>query len=180
VNTPENPSENTPGPPVDTPSGSENTPAETGNSPSQPELLDQVRDQIRLRHYSIRTEAQYIHSVKRFILFHRKRHPREMGTGEVEVFLTPLAVEGQVAAATRNQALSALPFLCREVPGIDLPWLDGVVRARPPEHLPVVLTGKEVQRVLDRIQEVYALLAHLLYGSGMRLMEGVRLRACFR
>jgi integron integrase len=175
VNTPENPSENTPGPPVDTPSGSENTPAETGNSPSQPELLDQVRDQIRLRHYSIRTEAQYIHWVKRFILFH-KRHPREMGATEVEAFLTHLAVDGQVASATQNQALSALLFLYRRVLGVELPWLDDVVRARPSQRLPVVLTRLEVQRVLERMDGVHGLLARLLYGTGMRLMEVIRLR----
>jgi integron integrase len=111
-----------------------------------------------------------------FILFHHKRHPREMGADEVEAFLTHLAVEGQVAAATQNQALSALLFLYREVLGIDLPWLDGVVRAKRPERLPVVLSGNEVQRVLDRMQGVYALLARLPYGSGRRLMECVRLR----
>jgi integron integrase len=153
-----------------------NTPDTTQNTPSEPKLLDQLRDRIRLKHYSIRTEAQYVQWARRFILFQHKRHPRDMGAREVEAFLTHLAVEGQVAAATQNQALSALLFLYREVLGIDLPWLDGVVRAKRPARLPVVLSGNEVQRVLDRMQGVQALLARLLYGSGMRLMECVRLR----
>ncbi|WP_300455531.1 integron integrase [Accumulibacter sp.] len=153
-----------------------NTPDATQNTPSEPKLLDQLRDRIRLKHYSIRTEAQYVQWARRFILFHGKRHPRDMGAREVEAFLTHLAVEGRVAAATQNQALSALLFLYREVLGIDLPWLDGVVRAKRPARLPVVLSGNEVHRVLDRMPGVHGLLARLLYGSGMRLMEGVRLR----
>lgn len=141
-----------------------------------PKLLDQVRDRIRVKHYSIRTETQYIQWIRRFILFHGKRHPRDMGASEVEAFLTHLAVEGNVAAATQNQALSALLFLYREVLEMDLPWLDGVVRAKLPKRLPVVLTREEVKAVLARMEGVYRLMAALLYGTGMRLMECVRLR----
>jgi integron integrase len=114
--------------------------------------------------------------VRRFILFHDKRHPRELGAVEVEAFLTHLAVAGRVAAATQNQALSALLFLYREVLGIQLPWLDEVVRAKRPARLPVVLTREEVLAVLGRMSGTYGLMAQLLYGTGMRLMECVRLR----
>ena len=141
-----------------------------------PKLLDQVRDRLRLKHYSIRTEAQYVHWIRRFILFHDKRHPANMGAAEVEAFLTHLAVEGRVAAATQNQALSALLYLYREVLSIELPWLDNVVRAKTPQRLPVVLTRQEVNTVLDGMSGVYGLMARLLYGTGMRLMECVRLR----
>ncbi|WP_372716795.1 integron integrase [Immundisolibacter sp.] len=148
-----------------------NTPA-----PQTPKLLDQVRNRIRVKHYSIRTETQYVQWVRRFILFHGKRHPLDMGAGEVEAFLSHLAVEGHVAAATQNQALSALLFLYKEVLGVDLPWLNNVTRAKRPQHLPVVLTREEVRAVLSRMRGVYALMAGLLYGTGMRLMECVRLR----
>jgi integron integrase len=141
-----------------------------------PKLLDQVRDRIRVKHYSIRTETQYVQWIRRFILFHGKRHPRDLGAPEVEAFLTHLAVEGNVAAATQNQALSALLFLYREVLEIELPWLDKVTRAKRPRHLPVVLTRDEVRAVLDKMEGVYGLLARLLYGTGMRLMEVIRLR----
>jgi integron integrase len=146
--------------------------------PSQPppKLLDQVRNRLRLKHYSIRTEAQYVHWIRRFILFHDKRHPANMGAAEVEAFLTHLAVEGRVAASTQNQALSALLYLYREVLSIELPWLDNVVRAKTPQRLPVVLTRQEVNTVLDGMSGVYGLMARLLYGTGMRLMECVRLR----
>ncbi len=167
---------NTPGHPTSTPPVPQYTPGDTGKDPSEPRLLDQVRAQIRLRHYSIRTEAQYVQWVKRFVLFHQKRHPREMGAAEVEAFLTHLALERHVASATQNQALSALLFLYRQVLGVELPWLDDVVRAKQPERLPVVLTRSEVQRVLERMDGVYGLLARLLYGTGMRLMEVIRLR----
>ncbi len=151
---------------------------ETANTPAanSPKLLDVVRDRIRVKHYSIRTETQYVQWIRRFILFHGKKHPRDMGAPEVEAFLTHLAVEGNVAAATQNQALSALLFLYKEVLGIDLPWLDNVTRAKRPQRLPVVMTRKEVHAVLDRIEGVYGLMARLLYGTGMRLMECVRLR----
>jgi integrase len=145
------------------------------NTPS-PKLLDQVRDLIRTKHYSIRTENQYLQWIRRFILFHGKRHPRDMGAPEVEAFLSHLAVSRDVAASTQNQALSALLFLYREVLGIDLPWLDNVTRAKRPQRLPVVLSRDEVRAVLDRMSGVYGLMASLLYGTGMRLMECVRLR----
>ncbi len=141
-----------------------------------PRLLDQLRDRIRVKHYSIRTEAQYVHWVRRFILFHGKRHPRELGAPEVEAFLTHLAVEGGVAASTQNQALSALLFLYREVLGVDLPWLDNVTRAKRPQRLPVVLTRDEVRAVLAKMDGTYGLLGRMLYGTGMRLMELIRLR----
>lgn len=146
------------------------------HAPTSPKLLDQLRDKLRLKHYSIRTEVQYVQWVRRFILFHDKRHPQEMGAGEVEAFLTHLAVSGRVAASTQNQALSALLFLYREVLEIDLPWLDNVVRAKRPARLPVVLTHNEVQAVLGRMTGAHGLMARLLYGTGMRLMECVRLR----
>ena len=141
-----------------------------------PKLLDQVRERLRLKHYSIRTEHQYVQWARRFILFHHKRHPADMGAVEVEAFLTYLAVEGHVAAATQNQALSALLFLYREVLGVNLPWLENVVRVKRPARLPVVLTRREVAAVLDRMQGTHGLMARLLYGTGMRLMECVRLR----
>jgi integron integrase len=141
-----------------------------------PKLLDQVRARIRVKHYSIRTEDQYVFWIKRFIYFHDKRHPREMGATEVEAFLSDLAVNGRVAASTQNQALSALLFLYREVLEIQLPWLDNITRAKPSKHLPVVLTTAEVRAVLDRMDGVHGLMGRLLYGTGMRLMECVRLR----
>ena len=146
------------------------------NNNTPPKLLDQVRDRIRVKHYSIRTETQYVQWIKRFILFHRKRHPIEMGAAEVEAFLSHLAVEGKVSASTQNQALSALLFLYKEVLLIDLPWLDNVVRAKRPQRLPCVLTRTEVRSVLTRMSGNYGLMANLLYGTGMRLMECVRLR----
>jgi len=141
-----------------------------------PKLLDQVRDRIRVKHYSIRTETQYVQWIRRFILFHDKRHPRDPGAPEVEAFLTHLAVAGNVAASTQNQALSALLFLYKEVLGIDMPWLKDVTRAKRPQRLPVVLTRDEVRAVLAKMDGVYGLLARLLYGTGMRLMEVIRLR----
>ena len=146
------------------------------NKNTPPKLLDQVRDRIRVKHYSIRTETQYVQWIKRFILFHGKRHPQEMSAAEVEAFLTHLAVEGQVSASTQNQALSALLFLYKEVLAIDLPWLGNVVRAKQPKRLPVMLTRSEVRDVLVRMNGVYGLMANMLYGTGMRLMECVRLR----
>lgn len=123
-------------------------------APNPPKLLDQVRDKIRVKHYSIRTETQYVQWIKRFILFHGKRHPKDMGAAEVEAFLTHLAVEGNVSASTQNQALSALLFLYREVLGIELPWLDDVVRAKKPQRLPSVLNRTEVALVLERMEGV--------------------------
>jgi len=143
---------------------------------SPPKLLDQVRDRIRVKHYSIRTETQYVQWSKRYILFHGKRHPRDMGQREIEAFLTHLAVEGSVSASTQNQALSALLFLYREVLEMEVPWLDKVVRAKRPQRLPVVLTMQEVRTLLGKMEGVHGLLARLLYGTGMRLMEVIRLR----
>jgi len=141
-----------------------------------PKLLDQVRDKLRVKHYSIRTEQTYVEWIKRYIFFHGKRHPQEMGAHEVEAFLTHLAVAGKVAASTQNQAKSALLYLYREVLGVELPWLDNVTQAKAPKRLPVVLTVSEVQSVLSRLTGTHSLIASLLYGGGMRLMEAVRLR----
>lgn len=147
------------------------------SGPTQPtKLLDQVSAKLRAKHYSLRTERSYVNWIKRFILFHGKCHPREMGASEVEAFLSYLAAEGRVAASTQNQAKSALLFLYGEVLEIDLPWLDKVTQAKVPERLPVVLTREEAQAVLSRLEGVPWLVASLLYGSGLRLLEGVRLR----
>ncbi len=139
-------------------------------------LLDQVRDVLRLKHYSIRTEASYVDWIKRFILFHHKRHPQDMGRAEIEAFLTYLAVEGNVAASTQNQAFSALLFLYREVLKVEFDAPLDAVRAKKPARLPVVLTRAEAHQVLDGMTGTYQLMAKLLYGSGLRLMECVRLR----
>jgi integron integrase len=139
-------------------------------------LLDQVRGRLRVGHYSVRTEEQYVHWIKRFILFHGKRHPREMGAPEVEAFLTHLAVNGKLAASSQNQAKSALLFLYREVLKQELPWLSGVVRAKNRNHLPVVLTVEEVRALLGRLSGTHWLIGSLLYGSGLRVLEGLRLR----
>ena len=144
--------------------------------PSQPRLLDQVRDRIRLKHYSIRTEDTYVQWIRRFILFHGKRHPREMRASEVEGFLTHLAVHGRVSASTQNQAKSALLFLYKEVLGEQLPWLDNIETAKRPERLPVVLTVEEVKTILAEVDGTGGLILHLLYGTGMRILECLRLR----
>lgn len=141
-----------------------------------PKLLDQVRGKIRLKHYSIRTEQAYVDWIKRFILHFDKQHPRDLGATEVEAFLTHLAVVGNVAASTQNQAKSALLFLYKEVLEMELPWLDNVERAKVPKRLPLVLTREEVQAVLSRLEGIHWLIASLLYGAGLRIMEGVRLR----
>lgn len=141
-----------------------------------PKLLDQVRERIRVKHYSLRTEEAYLHWIRRFIFFHGKRHPRQMGGPEVEAFLSHLATVGQVAPSTQNQALSALLFLYREVLAVELPWLDGVVRAKRSQHVPVVLTENEVRALLARLDGTKWLAASLLYSTGMRLLEGLRLR----
>lgn len=141
-----------------------------------PRLLDQVRGKIRLKHYSIRTEQAYVDWIKRFVLHFDKRHPTEMGPREVEAFLTHLALHGKVAAATQNQAKSALLFLYREVLEQDLPWLQNVEQAKAPRRLPVVLTPTEAQAVLSHLSGTHRLVAGLLYGSGLRIMEALRLR----
>ena len=143
---------------------------------TKPRLIDQTRDVLRLHHYSIRTEENYIQWIKRFIFFHNKRHPKEMGEKEVSAFLTHLAVDKHVSASTQNQALSAILFLYKRVLNIELEWLDNVVRAKRPKHLPVVLTKTEVRNILNAMTGTNALIAKLLYGTGMRLMEALRLR----
>ncbi len=151
-------------------------PASSLEAKPEPKLLDQVRGRLRVKHYSIRTEQAYVDWVRRFILFHGRRHPRELGSAEVEGFLTNLAVRGRVSASTQNQAKSALLFLYREVLGNELPWLDGVVSAKQTRRLPLVLTHEEVERLLGRMRGTSALVARLLYGSGLRILEGLRLR----
>ncbi|MES2000416.1 MAG: integron integrase [Pseudomonadota bacterium] len=141
-----------------------------------PKLLDQVRDKLRVKHYSIRTEQTYSDWIKRYIFFHDKRHPQDMGAQDIEAFLTHLAVVGKVSASTQNQAKSALLFLYREVLEMQLPWLDKVTQAKAPKRLPVVLRVSEVQAVLSHLSGTHALIASLLYGTGMRLMEVMRLR----
>jgi integron integrase len=142
-----------------------------------PRLLDQVREKIRAMHYSLRTEETYVHWIKRFIMFHGKRHPAEMGEPEVGAFLTHLATEGRVAAATQNLALAAVLFLYRDVFDRDLPWIKDVVRAKRPQRVPTVLTRREVDLLLGFLDDSEAaMVVRLLYGTGMRLMEGVRLR----
>jgi integron integrase len=143
---------------------------------AKPRLLDRVRDAIRARHYSRRTEKAYVAWIRRYIFFHGKRHPSEMGAPEITRFLTSLAVEGKVAASTQNQALSALLFLYREVLLQEVPWLDDLVYAKRPLHLPEVLTREEVRAVLGQIQGVPRLMAFLLYGAGLRLLECAHLR----
>lgn len=146
--------------------------------PPPQRLLDQLREQIRYRHYSLRTEEAYVHWVRAFVRFHgAARHPREMGREEIEAFLTWLAAERQVSPSTHKQALSALLFLYQQVLGQkDLPWLSELGRPKRQVRLPVVLTQAEVSRVLGEMPPASRLIAHLLYGTGMRLLEGLRLR----
>ncbi len=144
--------------------------------PAPPRLLDSVRAEIRLRHFSYRTEKAYVDWIRRFILHHDRRHPREMGGDEVRQFLSHLANDRNVSAATQAQALAALLFLYKRVLNVDLPWIDNVVRARRPKRLPTVLTQAEAQRVLANLSGPHALVAGLLYGSGLRLLEALRLR----
>lgn len=143
-------------------------------------LLDQVRERVRYLHYSLSTEKAYMYWVRFFIRWSGRsegmRHPRDMGALEVEAFLTMLANERRVSASTHNQALSALLFLYREVLGIDLPWLDGVNRPAQKRRIPSVLTKEEVAALFQFLAPNMRLLAQLLYGTGMRLMEGLRLR----
>jgi integron integrase len=139
-------------------------------------LLDQLRDAVRRKHYSIRTEEAYVRWVRRYILFHHKRHPKDMGSEEIEAFLTHLAVDLDVASSTQNQALSALLFLYKHVLLKDLDVPADLVRAKRPKRLPTVLTESEVQQVLAALSGIHRLMAQLLYGSGLRLMECVRLR----
>lgn len=141
-----------------------------------PKLLERLRESLRVRHYSLRTEEAYFDWARRFILFQGKRHPKDMGALEVQAFLTYLAVERHVSPSTQNQAKAALLFLYRHVLDVDLPWLDEVIHAKRAPRLPVVLTPGEVRVLLDQMEGTMALVARLLYGTGMRLMEGLRLR----
>jgi integrase len=143
---------------------------------ANPKLLVQVRNKLRTNHYSYRTEQQYLTWIRRFILYHGKRHPREMSGAEVERFLTYLAVDRKVSASTQNQALSAILFLYRQVLEIELPWLSNITRARKPARLPVVLSRQQVQALLNHVDGRFRLVVQLLYGCGLRLMEGLRLR----
>jgi integron integrase len=143
---------------------------------NQPRLMDSVRDTIRRLHYSPRTEETYVHWIRRYIFFHGKRHPREMGQREAVAFLNYLARDRDVAAATQNQALSALLFLYRQVLDQALPWLEGLERAKRPARLPSVLTASEAQALLARLHGTKWLMASLLYGSGLRLRECLKLR----
>ena len=142
----------------------------------EPKLLDRVREAVRVRHMSKRTEEAYLQWVRRYILFHGKRHPSEMGEGEINAFLTHLAVERRVSASTQTQALCALLFLYRTVLEREVGELEGLVRARRRRKLPVVLTREEVRVVLAGLEELDRLFLTLLYGTGMRLMEALRLR----
>jgi site-specific recombinase XerD len=144
--------------------------------PKPPKLLERMRIHLRTRHYSIRTEQAYLDWARRFILYHNKRHPQEMGAREVEAFLSHLAVDRQVSASTQNQAKAAILYLYRQVLAVELPWLDEVVQAKRPRRLPVVLTPAEVRLLLMHMDGTMGLIAQLLYGAGMRLMEALRLR----
>jgi integron integrase len=143
---------------------------------AKPRILDRVREKVRAKHYSYRTEQQYISWIRRFILHHDKKHPAEMSAHEIENFLTHLAVDREVSSSTQNQALAALLFLYRDVLEIDLPWVENVVRARMPVRIPVVLPRAEVQRLLGQLDGQFHLIGQILYGSGLRLMEALRMR----
>lgn len=144
--------------------------------PHAPKLLTRVRAALRLRHYSVRTEEAYLRWIQRFIRFHGLRHPSEMGSAEVSAFLTNLAVRGRVSASTQNQALAALLFLYGDVLDHQVAWVANLVRAKVPARVPVVLTRDEVRAVLIQLHGVPQLVARLLYGTGVRLLEGLRLR----
>ncbi len=148
----------------------------TSPGPKPPKLLDRVRATMRLNRYSPRTEQAYIDWIKRYIRFHGVRHPQEMGPEEVKAFLSHLATQMNVAASTQNQAFSALLFLYQEVFKERLPWIDDIVRAKRPAKFPVVFTQAEARAVLSKMHSTPRLMAHLLYGSGLRVMECVRLR----
>jgi integron integrase len=142
----------------------------------QPYLLDRLREAIRTRHYSYRTEQQYVAWVRRYIAFHGRRHPRQLGGPEVEAFLSHLATRCAVSAATQSQALAALLFLYKHVLAVDLPWLGQITRARRPKRLPVVLSRAQVRAILSKLDEPYWSIVSLLYGGGLRLLEALRLR----
>lgn len=150
---------------------SDSTPA-----PQQPKLLEQMRAVIRVKHYSLATEKNYLQWAKRFILFHGKRHPADMGALEVEAFLSALATERNVSASTQNQAMHAILFLYRDVLHIGLPWLDGVTRAKVSKRLPSVLSQQETAALLAHVSGTNGLIIRMLYGTGMRIKECLRLR----
>jgi len=150
--------------------------AQADNANKSPKLLDQMRESMRARHYRSRTEETYCQWVRRYILFHQKRHPLDMGEPEINAFLTHLAVKDKFSASTQNQALSAILYLYRHVIGRDVGDLGDVIRARKPKRLPVVMTRDEVKKVLDHLTDDKWLMASLLYGSGLRLMECLQLR----
>jgi integron integrase len=139
-------------------------------------LLDRVRLAIRARHYSRRTERAYVHWIRRYIFFHDLRHPKDMGEKEITRYLSWLATDRSVSASTQNQALSALVFLYKVVLALDLDWLEDIVRAKKPKRLPVVLTREEIAALLENMRGKHWLIASLIYGSGMRLLECLRLR----
>lgn len=164
-------------PRLDGASGASSAPgAQPALPTTRPRLLDELRTQLRVRNYAYRTEQVYVDWVRRFILFHGKRHPREMGAAEVAGFLSHLAVQRGVSASTQNQAKSAILFLYEHVLGIDLPWLTEVVSAKVSRRLPVVLTSREVRSLLQALDGTMWLVASLLYGTGMRVLEALRLR----
>lgn len=141
-----------------------------------PKLMDRVRESLRAHRYALSTERTYCHWIKRFIFFHGKRHPADMGAAEVEAFLSHLATADRVSASTQNQALHAVLYLYKQVLGVELPWLDGIVRARESKRLPAVLTQRETAALLRHVHGTTGTVIKLLYGTGMRLLEGLRLR----
>jgi integrase len=143
----------------------------SSSSFSKPKLLDQVRMVLRVKHFSIRTEQAYVNWIRRFIFFHKKRHPRDMGETEIREFISDLAVNGKVSASTQTVALSALLFLYREVLKRDLLYVSQIERAKSRKSLPAVFTRGEVRKVLSHLEGTYLLIASLLYGSGLRLLE---------
>lgn len=152
-------------------------PALTDTPRQQPKLLDRMREAIRVRHYSLATERNYVQWARRFIFFHGKRHPQDMGAAEVEAFLSDLATTRTVSASTQNQAMHALLFLYKDVLGITLPWLDGITRAKVSKRLPSVLTVAETQAMLRKLpDDTNGMIIRLLYGTGMRIKECLRLR----
>jgi len=162
--------------PAQAPRGDGHTPVDTDRIVGGSRLLGEMRDLIRRKHYSIRTEQAYLEWAKRYILFHGKRHPQEMGEAQIVAFLNHLAVDRKVAAATQNQALNALVFLYRKVLGRDELALDDITRAKRPERLPTVFDRSEIERLFAHIEGTPKLVAALLYGAGLRLLEGLRLR----
>ncbi|WP_295884341.1 integron integrase [uncultured Thiohalocapsa sp.] len=157
---------------------SEITKGQTGGGQARrpKRLLEQVRDKLRAMHYSYRTEQAYLDWIKRFILFHGKRHPQEMGAAEIEAFVSHLATDRGVSASTQTQALSAVLYLYKHVLEVEMGWIEGITRAKRPERVPIVLTREEVAAVLARLEGPERLMAALMYGTGLRLMECARLR----